>query len=117
MTGPSGSWEVWAAGATVLSVVLVLIGYMFRFAANEGARIEREKQLAIRVTDVEKRQDAAERDAKDARDGAADAKAQMAAFEATLTALSATVHIGFEEVKTAIRDLGGVRGRRSGSGD
>jgi predicted nucleic acid-binding Zn-ribbon protein len=107
-------WEVWAAGATVLGVVLVLIGHMFKFASNEGARTEREKQLSDRVSKIEQRQSDAEREAKDIRDGAARTTSEIVGLKATLAALDQAVHDGFQRVEKALESLAPRTARRGG---
>jgi len=113
----AGSWEVWAAGATVLGVVLVLIGHMFKFASNEGARAEREKQIADRVAKIETRQSDAEREAKDIREGASRTTSEIAGLKATLSALDKAVHDGFDRVEKALESLAPRARRRAGEAD
>lgn len=50
-------WAAVGGGATLLAVLLVLIGHMFSFAKGQGARDERENQTATRLGHLETRAD------------------------------------------------------------
>lgn len=92
---------IFTIGGVVLTLLMSVMGGSFIAGKHSN-----------RITNLEKRQADAEREAKEVRAEAAKANAQMAGFDATLKALGHTVHDGFEEVKTAIREMGQARSRR-----